>query len=151
MKRAIPVDRTANTALAWRYPTRIPAAQTIRSPPMPGRAIAASADSDAGARTALTVCSRNDSADAGPVPSVTIGAVPESDKSWLKPVAAIPPSTTGAVTLPQPGRPSIPEMGGTGGDIAGGRAEPAAAATPAAPSPPAYITVAFAAATPNSE
>lgn len=53
MKRAIPVDRTANTALAWRYPTRIPAAQTIRSPPMPGRAIAASADSDAGARTII--------------------------------------------------------------------------------------------------
>src|SRR6478752_240100 len=98
---------------------------------------------------------RAERADAGPAPSVTIGAVPESDKSWLKPVAAIPPSTTGAVTLPKPGRPSIPEMGGTctgtGGDIAGGRAEPAAAATPAAPSPPAYITVAFAAATPNSE
>src|SRR3954451_15501013 len=96
----MPVDRTAKGTLAWRYPTRTPAAQTIRRPPTPGRASAASADSEAGARTALMVCSRNDSAPVEPTAAGASGAVPDSDKSWLNPAAAIPPSMAGAVTFP---------------------------------------------------
>src|SRR6185312_14911780 len=52
----------------------MPAAQMIRSPPTPGRAKAASADSDTGARTAFTVFSRSDSAVVGTTLSAAIGA-----------------------------------------------------------------------------
>src|SRR4051794_9975428 len=112
----MPVDRTAKATLAWRYPTRTPAAQTIRRPPTPGRASAASADSEAGARTALMVCSRNESAPVGPTAAGASGAVPDSDKSWLNPATAIPPSMAGAGAVPNDGEGAGPGKGeGQGG------------------------------------
>src|SRR6185295_19252369 len=51
-KRAIPAARTAEPALAWRYPTRTPAAVRMVSPPAPGRARAASAASEMGSTPA---------------------------------------------------------------------------------------------------
>ena len=44
----MPAVRTAKPALAWRYPTRTPAAVKVTSPPTPGRAAAASAASERG-------------------------------------------------------------------------------------------------------
>src|SRR6478752_4127910 len=84
----------------------MPAAQMIRSPPTPGRAKAASADSDTGARTAFTVFSRSDSAVVGRTLSAAIGAVPVSDKFVLKPAVASPPSAAGALTWPSNGVPA---------------------------------------------
>ena len=93
----------------------MPAAQMIRSPPTPGRAKAASADSDTGARTAFTVFSRSDSAVVGRTLSAAIGAVPVSDKFVLKPAVASPPSAAGALTWPSNGVPATGIAGATGG------------------------------------
>ena len=126
----MPVVRTANAAFAWRYPTRIPAAQTIRSPPTPGRAKAASADSEACARNALTVCSRRESAPDGLTPSAASGAVPESDKSALKLAVAVRPSFAGAVISPNNGMAPMGDVGKTSGGkgaVGGTSAAPAAA------------------------
>ena len=59
-KRAIPTARSIEAALAWRYPTNIPAAPRSQRPATPGEASAASASKDSGARTASTVCWRTD-------------------------------------------------------------------------------------------
>ena len=97
-KSGDPSARRARAALAWRYPTNIPVVQRIKSPPRPGRANAASTVSDAGTKTALTVCSRNDFI--GPeATSSAIGATPETATSWLKPVALTPPSDVCRRTL----------------------------------------------------
>src|SRR5262245_25734181 len=113
----------------------MPAAQMIRRPPTPGSANAASADSDTGARTALTVCSRSDSAVVGRALSAAIGAVPISDKFALKPAVAIPPGGAGALTCPSNGTPAEGEAGGTvgGTGISGGAVEPGVGAISPAP------------------
>ena len=131
-KREIPIVRHCpNAAFAWRYPTRIPAAQIIRSPPTPGRAIAASADSEARARNAFTVCSRRESASVGRTPSAASGAVPESVKSALKLAVAVRPSVAGAVISPSNGMPPMGDVGRTSGGKGGTSAAPPAADSPA--------------------
>src|SRR4051812_14098379 len=142
----MPIDRTAKATLAWRYPTRTPAAQTIRRPPTPGRASAASADSEAGARTALMVCSRNDSAPVGPTAAGASGAVPDSDKSWLNPATAIPPSMAGAGELPHDRAAAgagMGELSGGVGNVGRARGNPAAAGRPAGALGPAPVPAAF--------
>src|SRR6476620_5798823 len=113
----------------------------IRSPPTPGRAKAASADSDTGARTAFTVFSRSDSAVVGRTLSAAIGAVPVSDKFVLKPTVAIPPSAAGAPAWPSNGMPATEVAGGTGGStgISGGTV--AAGAGAISPTPKLLPTV----------
>ena len=52
-KRAIPTARSIEAALAWRYPTNIPAARASTSPATPGEASAASTTRDSGARNGI--------------------------------------------------------------------------------------------------
>src|SRR6185295_8824009 len=119
----------------------MPAAQMIRSPPTPGRAKAASADSDTGARTAFTVFSRSDSAVVGRTLSAAIGAVPVSDKFVLKPAVASPPSAAGALTWPSNGVPATGIAGATGGTGSSGGTV-AAGAGAISPTPKLLPTVA---------
>src|SRR6185295_1684618 len=128
-KRAIPAARTAEPALAWRYPTPTPAAVRIVSPPVPGRARAASAASEMGSTTVaskiISPATPDGAAgpDSDPVPvsgsSLEAGqkngcASPGSDDAsptWVIAAdmdAAIPPSGATPVAMSATGTPGIP-------------------------------------------
>src|SRR4029079_10136326 len=78
-KCAMPANRIAKPALAWRYPMRTPARVRITSPPKPGRATAASAHSEAARGRSLQACWNNDRKPFGMALWGAGGASPASD------------------------------------------------------------------------
>ena len=124
----MPAVRTAKPALAWRYPTRTPAAVRIVSPPAPGRARAASAASEMGSTPAalriISPATPPDGAaspDSDPVSGSSLEAGRKNDcaspgsddapPTWVIAAemdAAIPPSGATPVAMSATGIPGIP-------------------------------------------
>src|SRR6476659_11026461 len=102
----------ANPALACRIGCA-PAAVRITSPPMPGRATAASADSEAISRGSSKTCGKDDSAPIGKAPLGACGAIPDSADA--RP-SAITSSVATLVALPVTGTPETPAKGRTSGN-----------------------------------
>src|SRR6478672_9213519 len=73
---AMPVVRTADPALAWRYPRRAPVEKRITSPPTPGKAPVASAHSETGSRSSPKTW-ENDPAPIGNAAPGATGAIPD--------------------------------------------------------------------------
>jgi hypothetical protein len=88
-----------------------PAAHTINSPPMPGRATATMADKEAGTTTAPNACSRKFCPIAGMTLLGAGGAYAEIGTARVKPVAAASPSVAGLTSAPGTVKPSKPWAG----------------------------------------
>src|SRR6185312_49699 len=95
------------------YWTRTPTTVRITSPPMPGRATAASAHTEAISRGSPKTCGKDDSAPTGKAPLGACGAIPDSADT--RP-SAITSSVATLVALPATGTPETPANGRTSGN-----------------------------------
>src|SRR6478736_8698449 len=110
---AMPAARNAKPALAWRYPSRVPVAKSITSPPSPGKAATASAHRETGTRISPRTCRKDDPALIGGAVSGTNGPIP--DIADARP-SAFTSSVTTPVASPVTGTPETPAGGRPSGN-----------------------------------